>query len=564
METGSYSCKWSGRRLIEFSLSGPTPFVQALRATSMEQDRAALAALRGFRDVGGDADSVLEGFHTAKRMLEARFKQYTSFLSQTPWNLVGLLGYLLPSDDVNIATLRSRQLAMKLLREYDSGHLGEVGDVGRPFLHIQGRYRNALERWGRGIDLYMNQQLFRQLVAYSTSLLVMQRLEAKHHLIHVSLLNLQNFSLQLLFFWVCVCVLPCNVFYDTPMFQVQFSNDQIRIRIRVQYELTEIHFHRAYQYQFNQFFWIYCWTLPSIFHIPYQVRVSISRALGVAHMSANLRRALHDDLEQESFRSNMNRYLDSFHELVEDDWATFRELQSFTSGHKLEIMFADRTADNAAILSALPEDQASQVGSRERLAHFMNVTRKSGYYAIPTSQQSNPASTTYMCFQVLGFKPGHRKYMQRLTQWSIDEWKGALSCAVLGTVDVPKTNMDDEEGNADQLATLPNATNFKSRSSIVQPVPLDEFFSNDNIDYLHEFKHVVHQTEFDETAVHDSAAIPIDEDGSVDEDLANLNFKTLAWCHHLTLLLTTLKVSRLSSLMPVWFPSARHATHGTQ
>lgn len=58
----------------------------------MEQNPAALAAIRALRDLGGDAGGVLEGFATAKRMLEGRFKQYTSFLSQSPWNLVALLG----------------------------------------------------------------------------------------------------------------------------------------------------------------------------------------------------------------------------------------------------------------------------------------------------------------------------------------------------------------------------------------------------------------------------------------------------------------------------------------
>ena len=96
-------------------------------------------------------------------------------------------------------------------------------------------------------------------------------------------------------------------------------------------------------------------------------------------MSANLRRSLHDALEQFSFRFNMGRYLNSFDQLVEEEWATFRELQGFTSGHNLNLMFADRTEDNAAILAALPDDAFSPNGFREQLAHFMSVTRKSGY-----------------------------------------------------------------------------------------------------------------------------------------------------------------------------------------
>ena len=253
--------------------------------------------------------------------------------------------------------------------------------------------------------------------------------------------------------------------------------------------------------------------------VSFEVRVAVSRSLGVAHMSANLRRSLHEDLEQFSFRSNMGRYLNSFEQLVEEEWETFRELQGFTSGHHLNLMFADRTEDTAAILAALPDDTVSPNGFREQLAHFMSVTRKSGYYTVPARHQPHHASTTYLCFQILGFKPGHRKYMQRLTQWSTDEWKGSLSCAVLGTFDVPKGAEPENEGQGHEI--VPGATTFKTFSSMVQPVPLDDIFFNDNIDYLHEFKVVVHQTEFDEAAIHEMVGDSISDD-PLDESLANL------------------------------------------
>ena len=194
-DKGCYQCKWSGRRLIEFSISGPEPFVRELQSVSIEGDAAALSALRLLRACGGNAESVIEGFNTAKRMIEGRFRQYTSFLSQTPWNLVSLLEYLLPCKNELGAVSRSRARAVKILEDFDAGRLGNVGDVGKSFLGFRSKHRTSLERWGRGMDLYMNQQLFRELVGYATSLLVMQRLEAKHHLIHVACLVLAFFSL---------------------------------------------------------------------------------------------------------------------------------------------------------------------------------------------------------------------------------------------------------------------------------------------------------------------------------------------------------------------------------
>ena len=218
-------------------------------------------------------------------------------------------------------------------------------------------------------------------------------------------------------------------------------------------------------------------------------------------MSANLRRALHTDLEQDSFRCNMGRYLLSFDQLVAEDWASFKELQGFTTGHNLNIMFADRTEDTAAISAALPDEPTTVIGYREQLAHFMNVTKKSGYYAVPARNQPDPDfATTYVCFQILGFKPGYRKYMQRLSQWSIDEWKTCLSCAVLGCLNIPK---DTTVISDNDVTLIPPGTEFKTQTTLVQPIPLEDIFWHDNIDYLHEFKSATHRTLFDEDSIID-------------------------------------------------------------
>ena len=86
-ETGSTQCKWSGRRLIEFAVHGPKPFVDHLRGLSIEMDSSGLKALEKLRQLGRhmDVSNILDGFATAKNMLESRFVQYTSFLSKPPW-----------------------------------------------------------------------------------------------------------------------------------------------------------------------------------------------------------------------------------------------------------------------------------------------------------------------------------------------------------------------------------------------------------------------------------------------------------------------------------------------
>ena len=185
-ETGSSSCRWSGRRLIEFASSGPEPFLANLRQLFMEQDKPCVKHMTALREAAGSDDQasiIHDGFATGKRLLEGRFLQYTSFLGQPPWNLTSLLEYLLAApEDMPLAVARSREKARKQLQAYDSNLLGNVGDVGEKFFKTT--HRAALQRWARGLDHFMNQQLYRDLVAWSSSLLVMQRLEAKHHLVH--------------------------------------------------------------------------------------------------------------------------------------------------------------------------------------------------------------------------------------------------------------------------------------------------------------------------------------------------------------------------------------------
>lgn len=176
--------------MIEFSSFGSIKFLSDLRQLSIDQDAPTQKHMRILRrgDLHDKVSAIEEGFATAKRLLEARVIQYTDFLTKPPWSLVSLLEYLLPQTDeasMQSALARSRERALKFLEAYNSNQLGNVGDVGEKFL--RGQHRRALERWGQGLDHFMNQPLFRELVGWASSLLVMQRLEAKHHLVHAPL-----------------------------------------------------------------------------------------------------------------------------------------------------------------------------------------------------------------------------------------------------------------------------------------------------------------------------------------------------------------------------------------
>ena len=190
------NCKWSGRRMIELSCGKASQLISDLQALTIQGNAAAEETMCMLAEVQQPAasessqpqatDVISTGFITAKRLLESRFAQLTSFLQEPPWNLVSLLKFLIvPHAERAKAVARSREVAKAFLDMYDKGKFGDVGDIGRRF--FQTTHRQALTRWAHGQDVFMNLKLFRALVAYASALNVMQRLEAKRHLVQVRL-----------------------------------------------------------------------------------------------------------------------------------------------------------------------------------------------------------------------------------------------------------------------------------------------------------------------------------------------------------------------------------------
>ena len=119
------SCKWSGRRLIELACGASSSFVKDLKSLAVERDKLAshkISVLR--RSKPEVASHILQGFATAKNMIEGRFLQVTAFLQETPWNLVKMLRYLIvQTQDAAEAINQSRADAHALLSNYSSGKL---------------------------------------------------------------------------------------------------------------------------------------------------------------------------------------------------------------------------------------------------------------------------------------------------------------------------------------------------------------------------------------------------------------------------------------------------------
>ena len=241
-------------------------------------------------------------------------------------------------------------------------------------------------------------------------------------------------------------------------------------------------------------------------------------------MSANLRRSLNGDFKQESFRKRLSHYLGSFSKLVPEPWNSMKELQSFTTGLNLNIMFADRSDEQAAILLAGPQSRGGEEPHIEsnrkflgQLAHLMTIAEKGRYYAIPLlgAHQTEGMKTDFVCFQLLGFRPGHKKYMQRLTNWSSDIWHGTLLCSTLGTFSVVKS-----EDNAQSCTMQPDVT-LSFSSSNVQPWNVNSFFEDDRVDHLYTFHNVQHEVGFDVSSIEDILSETTDSEAH-DIDFVNL------------------------------------------
>ena len=216
-------------------------------------------------------------------------------------------------------------------------------------------------------------------------------------------------------------------------------------------------------------------------------------------------------------------------------------------------MFADQSALHTTILEANPETRGacrvnsveSALAYNQKLAHLATITRKGGYYAIPlpSQQQATPDSTAYMCFQLLGYRPGDKKYMQRLTNWSRDTWQGSLVCSLLGVISAEK------HGDSDSVAMLTNDFSARFDSSSIQPVSVESLFEEDRVVHMHQLHNVVHTVGFDTSAIQDTVDV-----NSIPDELDHyVSFMKLVLCRQSAWCIFLLLKSNLMFMLMVCF-----------
>lgn len=174
-------CHLKGRRAVQLACGAWQSFHAKLMSLSLTQQLSELSKLD---DVGsGDYKQFLvTAFQSCKTMMQLRANQAWSFWSSFPF---AVLQMCLHFVDPDVSETQSRQKAAQLMREFDtSENKSGLGVVPWIFFGHSAN-RKHVQRWiqGKPLDEHMQQLLF----GYSTALVVMQRLEGKHHLINITL-----------------------------------------------------------------------------------------------------------------------------------------------------------------------------------------------------------------------------------------------------------------------------------------------------------------------------------------------------------------------------------------
>ena len=182
-------CKMNGRRMIDLACGACSKMYSKLRQLRLQDHKKAYDALNFLAGIEPDlAQRVESSFMSAKNAMLLRFWQGTSFYEQYPWNIPKLLAFLLvPAEDRSDAILASQTFAGELIQSFSEGRL-QTGRFADKFFGDGFNFKHAVTAWSSGgSTAVMDTDLFRELLSYSLALVVMQRLESRHHLVNQKL-----------------------------------------------------------------------------------------------------------------------------------------------------------------------------------------------------------------------------------------------------------------------------------------------------------------------------------------------------------------------------------------
>ncbi len=172
-------CPLKGRRAIEMACGRAAKFISSLKKVNVPKE--ALTLLKGLPPA--ENSKLLTQWNAAKSCMELRVVQSFSFWQEKPWSLLRM-GECLLDDAGELALHRSRAAAKEFLETpspaksmtvIEARFLEQSGGEGA------GTLRAHVEVFASGGPL--QNKLRRELISYGLSLLVLKRLEARHHLV---------------------------------------------------------------------------------------------------------------------------------------------------------------------------------------------------------------------------------------------------------------------------------------------------------------------------------------------------------------------------------------------
>ena len=176
-------CRLKGRRAINLACGAWKGHINDLRNLTLTRDAlAAISILQQSTDGGEFAEFLHSCFQDCKAMMELRALQAWTFWGSLPFSLLELCRHLV---DNSIDEGWSRQRALELIAEWDSVQSKTSMGVVAWFFFGDATNRDHILAWANHVKP-LPDHLTHLLLGYSTALTVMQRLEARHHLVNLA------------------------------------------------------------------------------------------------------------------------------------------------------------------------------------------------------------------------------------------------------------------------------------------------------------------------------------------------------------------------------------------
>jgi hypothetical protein len=175
-------CHLKGRRAINLACGQWKVFIEELKELTL--DRNALGAISKLKEFDDEqfAQFVQTCFQDCKAKMELRSRQAWTFWGGLPFSVLEMCRHYV---DMTVDEGWSRKRASELVLEYDtSDSKTSLGVVSYYFFGDPTNRRHILA-WAKH-NKPLPTHLVHLLLGYSTSLTVMQRLEARHHLVNLA------------------------------------------------------------------------------------------------------------------------------------------------------------------------------------------------------------------------------------------------------------------------------------------------------------------------------------------------------------------------------------------